>query len=186
MTTVWLIRHGHTVMNGRCYAGRADVPLAPEGRAQARAIAAHLADQCLDVILSSPLQRALDTARALAEVTGCPFQTSMDLVEFDFGALEGRAKGEVALNLRKAHLETPVPGGESLLDVWSRTERVAQWLVRMPPPARVAIVGHYWTNRMLHGHLTKLSLAQAARSHDYRPETGSALCLDLGAMGPDD
>lgn len=58
MTTVWLIRHGHTVMNGRCYAGRADVPLAPEGRAQARAIAAHLADQCLDVILSSPLHRA--------------------------------------------------------------------------------------------------------------------------------
>jgi broad specificity phosphatase PhoE len=179
MTTVWLIRHGLTATNGHSYAGRADVPLTAKGIAQARFIARQLADERPDMIFSSPLQRALDTARPLADSVGCPIHTSPDLLEFHFGALEGRAKCEVALSLRKAHLTTPVPGGESLADLWARTGRVAQQVLHMPPHSRVAVVGHYWTNRMIHGHLTGCSMLQTARARSYRPETGGILCLDI-------
>ena len=179
MTSVWLIRHGHTATSGHSYAGRTDVPLTAEGLRQAEDIARSLGGEPLDAILSSPLQRALQTAHPLADRSGCAITALPDLQEFDFGALEGRCKSEVAVSLRKAHVETPVPGGESLRALWVRTGRVARLAAAMPGGSRIAIVGHHWTNRMLYGHLAGLSLSEAARCRAYRPKTGSVLRLHV-------
>lgn len=183
MTTVWLIRHGQTTTSGHSYAGRSDVPLTPEGHAQARAIAIRMRGQALDLILCSPLRRALDTAQPLSDATGCTITVTADMAELDFGDYEGLPKASLSLNLRRSSLTQPLPGGESLRDLWIRTGRVAGVASAMPPGAHVAIVGHHWSNRLLYGHLAGLQLAEAAASRAYRPKTGT-LCPVVVARSP--
>src|SRR5215471_12106018 len=88
-TTVWLIRHGVPEgMEGRCY-GRLDVALSAEGIRQATAIANYLAGEKLTRIYSSPMKRALETARAIAERHTLGVETLEALSEIAFGDFEG-------------------------------------------------------------------------------------------------
>lgn len=94
-------RHGEATWTGLRYAGRTDLPLTEAGRAAATALAERVATCGLladpaAVIVSSPLVRCLDTARAVAEATGRPVETDPRWVEADFGAAEGCAFEEVA------------------------------------------------------------------------------------------
>ena len=175
---VFLIRHGQTVTSGRTYAGRRDVPLTAHGRDQARRIADQLAGEDVSFILTSPLSRAVDTARPLADRLGLDPVAFPALVEIDFGLHEGRDKASLGLNLRKSHSRTPLPEGESLFDVWERAGEVVD-LLQSAPDAVCALFGHFWINRLLWGRLSGLSFEGACRSHDYRPRTGSCVGLDL-------
>ena len=67
MTTVLLVRHGHTATTGHVLTGwTPGIPLDDRGRAQAAALAARLAPLPLNAIVSSPLERCLQTAAAIA------------------------------------------------------------------------------------------------------------------------
>lgn len=178
---LWLIRHGATATSGLTYAGRSDVALSDAGRAEAQRLAAALSSRPIALILTSPLSRAAETARPLAEALGLAPVAEPALAEFDFGLFEGRAKAELGLNLRKSHARTPVPGGESLWDVWARAGRVVRRIRQAGVPAgvEIAVVGHFWTNRLVLGRCTGLSFDEACRSRAYRPETGSVVRLDL-------
>ena len=177
-----LVRHGATISSGRTYAGRADVPLTDAGHAQARAAADALAARPIGLILASPLSRARDTARPLAERLGLPVLVEPALTEFDFGAYEGRTKDEIGLKLRKAHLTEPIPGGEALIDVWRRAAAVLDRLRADTPGGTEAVaVGHFWINRLIHGHCLGRPFEAACRDRGYRPETGSVRTLDLPA-----
>ncbi len=70
---LYLVRHGRTQLSAQgAYSGRRDVPLTEEGREQARQVAERLQRTGVDTVYSSPLSRAADTARAIAEATGAP------------------------------------------------------------------------------------------------------------------
>lgn len=175
---LFLIRHGETVTSGRTYAGRSDVPLTAHGRMQACDIADRLASEQVSFILTSPLSRAVETARPLADqLRLSPIETA-GLMEIDFGAYEGRDKSSLGLSLRKTHADIPVPGGESLRDVWDRTAEVARLLAGQDA-AVGAVVGHFWINRLLWGRLSGLPFDAACCSRDYRPRTGSYVELDF-------
>lgn len=85
---LWLVRHGETEWSrlGR-HTGRTDIPLTEAGRAQAAAVARKLAGHEFAMVLSSPLARALDTARLAG--FGDRVETTDDLLEWDYGADEG-------------------------------------------------------------------------------------------------
>ena len=91
---VWLVRHGETewARLGR-HTGRTDVPLTETGRAQAIALGVRLAGHPFDLVLTSPLSRAADTA-ALAGF-GDRAIVDPDLREWDYGAFEGRLTAEI-------------------------------------------------------------------------------------------
>ena len=177
-----LVRHGSTETSGQTYAGRRDVALTGEGLAQAEAVAAALASRPVAVILASPLSRARLTGQPLAERLGLPLLEEQALIEFDFGAYDGRSKAEVSLRLRKAHLTTPVPGGESLADVWDRAgavlARISAELARSAGEEAVA-VGHFWINRLIHGRCMGLPFEAACRDRGYRPATGEIRTVAL-------
>ena len=95
-TTTVLLRHGETPLSGeRRFAGRGDIPLTATGLEQAAAAAARLAARGgLDLIVTSPLGRARQTASAVAAATGVPVVVGDGWMETDFGEWEGLSQAE--------------------------------------------------------------------------------------------
>lgn len=181
---LYLIRHGETEGNRQCYIGRQDLPLNEEGRRQAAALASALSEEEISAIYASPLQRARDTAAPLALQHTLNVEVRPALLEIDYGDLQGLVKGAHAFSLRREYLHTPMPGGESVADVWRRVEPFAaelkSELVRGNAPA---VVGHYWSNRVLLDVLAGTALEEVTRRHEYKPGNGSALAIDFEESG---
>ena len=121
---IFLVRHGQTAWSrtGR-HTSRTDVPLEPEGVGQAEAVGGLLAGREFALVLSSPLQRALETCRLAGfgdRAEDCP-----DLVEWDYGEYEGQTTDEILQGRPGWSLWTDgVPGGETAADVGRRADRV--------------------------------------------------------------
>lgn len=139
------LRHGQTISNLRgVIGGSTDDPLTDLGREQARAAAALLKDRPIAAIWHSPLIRAAETARAVAEVTGAPLVPLAGLAERNWGAWEGEDR---AMLVRHA---TP-PGGEG---PETFRDRVREALARIAAPFPVLIVAHSGTAREIHAWLS--------------------------------
>jgi probable phosphoglycerate mutase len=98
-TDIILIRHGETAWNAeRRLQGHLDIPLNGEGERQAGLLAAALASQAIDgidAIVASDLQRARQTAQAVATVLGLPVVTDPGLRERCYGGFEGLLYSEI-------------------------------------------------------------------------------------------
>lgn len=179
-----LIRHAETDGNKTRYVGREDLDLNAVGRQQAASLAAALAHEPIDIIFSSPLSRAVATARPLAEARGLETELRHGLVEIDYGRLQGNAKGDKPFKLRREYRDTPMPGGESLMDVWQRLMPVAAELGGlMLRGATPAIVGHYWSNRMLAAMLAGADFDTSLAADGYKPANASAYAFAFTGGG---
>ncbi len=139
-----LWRHGQTVYNlERRFQGQTDVPLNDLGRRQAAEAAPYLASLRPSAIISSDLSRAMETADALARLTGLPVQTDKDLRERFGGAWEGLTESEIMTRFPVERASWSPPDGESARAVADRAsaalERVADSL---PGGALAVVVGH--------------------------------------------
>lgn len=107
-----LIRHCLTDWNeqGR-WQGRTDIPLNDTGRSQARDFAIILKERSISHIVSSPLQRAFETASIIGSHLSVPVTQEEALVECSFGTLEGLTKKQMATELGHA-----VPGDQDPYD----------------------------------------------------------------------
>jgi alpha-ribazole phosphatase len=123
-----LVRHAEPVDHslGRCY-GRLDVELSPAGRTQSRRLAAALACLPVAAVVSSPLRRARDTARPIAELHGLGVQILEGLSELDFGEVEGMTYDEIAASRPRLYAQwmsapttVAFPGGESYVELQAR------------------------------------------------------------------
>jgi broad specificity phosphatase PhoE len=152
------LRHGQTEWNrlGRIQ-GHTDIPLNDTGREQAQAAARRLASEPIDRVVSSPLARALDTARVAAAHLQRPLHIDGALKERAFGRFEGGMIDD----LKRQHgipLEQPLstilpPDAEA----WDRTREraravVADWLARHPGET-LLFVSHDGLFRALHEQL---------------------------------
>jgi probable phosphoglycerate mutase len=122
MSDLILVRHGETEwsLSGQ-HTSWTEKPLTANGEAQARALAPLLAEHKICLALVSPMQRALDTAK----LAGLDAVVDPDLVEWDYGAYDGRTAADIR---RERPGWTPwtggFPGGETLEDVAARADRV--------------------------------------------------------------
>jgi broad specificity phosphatase PhoE len=173
---LYLVRHGRTAGNGVRYVGWADEPLDEVGREQARALADELAAERVDVVYSSPLRRALDTARPLAERHHVPLRVREELKEVHYGAYQDLRKSETKLRLKRFHRVRPMPGGESLHDVFHRVHGVlAEIESDLGAGRNVAVVAHFWSLRMLAGQVSGLRFDEVLERDDYTPANASVL-----------
>jgi len=149
---IWLVRHGETELTAaRRYSGRGDVPLSAQGRAQAEATAARVADLAgsLTAVVTSPLKRCVRTAEAIADAGGgVSVRVEPDLVECDFGEWEGLTFAEVRERWSdefEAWLASPSvapPEGESFDAVAARVRGVVSRLLVDHRGQTVAVVSH--------------------------------------------
>ena len=97
-TRFLLLRHGQTQLSTqRRYSGRGNPALTDVGRGQAEAAAEYLGKRGgVDAVITSPLQRAYDTAAKAAKALGLDVTVDDDLIETDFGAWEGLTFSEAA------------------------------------------------------------------------------------------
>ena len=143
---VYLLRHGQTAWNvERRFLGASDVPLDDVGRAQANQVAAYFQGLRPYTVYSSPLSRALETARALG-----PPRVVAGLAEMNMGALEGLSAEactarwpELLPAWRDAPAEVTIPGGETLAAVQTRILAAFRGLVAAHRPGeRLVVVTH--------------------------------------------
>ncbi|MGN9782967.1 bifunctional RNase H/acid phosphatase [Nonomuraea sp. ZG12] len=150
-TSLVLLRHGETPLSvERRFSGLGDPDLTPNGLAQATAAAEKLSRDPYrpDVIVTSPLTRARQTAQAVAARTGLDYEVDEDLRETDFGAWEGHTFTEVQrrwpaeLAAWLTDPDTPPPGGESFATVARRVERAQQRLKDTYEGRTILVVSH--------------------------------------------
>lgn len=95
-TDILIIRHGQTAWNQlKRLQGHSDIPLNEKGRLQAAILAETLRDEHLDAIFSSDLQRASETAKAIAKKHRLPVYTDQSFRERCYGICEGMTDGEI-------------------------------------------------------------------------------------------
>jgi uncharacterized phosphatase len=147
-----LIRHGQTDWNLRgLMQGRTDIPLNDTGRAQAEAASALIAGAEWDLVVSSTLGRARETAAILARRLGLPVAGAYDdLVEQDFGAAEGTLVSEIDVRWPGRAFEGKEPESE----VGPRGVRALERIAVEHAGARVLAVAHGTLIRHVLGELS--------------------------------
>jgi alpha-ribazole phosphatase/probable phosphoglycerate mutase len=142
---IWWIRHGQSLWNRENrWQGHSDIPLSDQGQEQARRLGKALRSTPFDLVFSSDLQRARQTA-GLA-LPGHRVVCDARLREVHFGEFEGLTLEEMSEEQRrilKDWLKDPfarrIPAGESLHDV---LRRLQAWLAELPDRGRVAVFTH--------------------------------------------
>lgn len=161
---IWLVRHGATEWSdaGR-HTGRTDLPLTAEGRRGAASVFRVLDRQRFALVLTSPMQRARETARlaGFADAT-----VDDNLVEWDYGDYEGLTSDQI-------HERDPdwtiftgvVPGGETLEQVGARAQKVIDRVASADGPVLL----------FAHGHFLRVLTATAL---ELGPRSGAHFALD--------
>ncbi len=135
MPEIILVRHGETEWNVQeIFRGRADIDLNATGRKQAKLLSQYLNEMKFDVVLTSPLERAMRTAQIIAaEHHGTTVEPEMDLIDIDFGDWQSMSHAEVREKYPEIYnrwLNEPqkakMPRGESLADVRKRALKVVK------------------------------------------------------------
>jgi probable phosphoglycerate mutase len=178
-TITLLLRHGQTPLSAeRRFAGVGDIELTETGIGQAKLAGERLAGRGgVDVILTSPLRRARQTAAEVATATGAPVVTDDDLRETDFGEWEGLTFAEAQqrwpdeVTAWLSDPEVAPPGGESFAVVAVRVRAALARLLDQYTGDTVLVVSHVTPIKML---LTEALLAP--------PEAMYRMHLDVGAL----
>lgn len=160
MTKIILTRHGHVEgIEPRRFRGRTELPLTALGRAEAKAVAARIAEGWRpNMVYTSPMGRCIATGQEIAAACGIPAETVAALNDLDYGAWRWLSDEEVrsawpdlfAAWYARPHLMR-LPGGEALQDLVARTaDALRLVLERHPAPSEtVVLVGHDSVNRAL-------------------------------------
>src|ERR1043166_15052 len=156
-TRVYLVRHGATQLTAEDrFAGSTDVLLSDAGREQARLLGTRLASEQIAAFYASPMSRTLETAKLIAEPHQCPVTPVDGLREISHGRWEEKTRAEVEREFAEEYARwehdpfTFAPaGGETGLDVTARALPALLRLVERHEGARIMIVSHKATIRLL-------------------------------------
>ena len=166
---VVLVRHGETEWSrdGR-HTGKSDIPLTAEGRRQAEALRRELSGWTFALVITSPLQRSMETCRLAG--FGQIAQPRPDLVEWDYGRYEGLTSPQIAAIQPGWSLwRDGGPGGEQPADVGRRADRI---ITEVRATAGNVLI-------FAHGHILRVL---AARWLGEPPAGGQHYALQTAAL----
>jgi probable phosphoglycerate mutase len=143
LPVVYLARHGETAwsLSGQ-HTGLTDIPLTERGERNARRLGERLKGQTFARVFTSPLQRARRTCELAG--FGAVAQVDPDLVEWNYGACEGRTTGDIRKQWPDWHLfRDGCPSGETLAQIGARADRVIARLRAIDGDVLVFSSGHF-------------------------------------------
>lgn len=157
MKHIYIARHGLTDWNLiPKVQGMTDIPLNEGGIKQAYALAEIVKNQDFkfDKILYSPLVRAAETARIVAEVNNIPREVEPRLIEQNFGKWEGwvAPKGETKFHFAKQQFMDSYETGESMMRLGQRVYNLLDDLKNIPTDETYLLVTHGGIARMIHSY----------------------------------
>lgn len=157
---VIIVRHGETDYNAQHrWQGQLDVPLNKNGKAQAEALAKHLANEALDGVFSSDLKRCYDTARPIAKSKNLTVIPDKRLREVHLGLFQGLTRTQIQEVYPHKMMRWDnddsyvITHGESRSQVQNRTFEAWQEIIKRDDMKTVMIVSHGGAIRMM---LTKV------------------------------
>ncbi len=185
MLRLLVVRHGQTDFNAeRRYQGATDVALNATGVRQAEALAQRLSTYEIDVIVASPLERALQTARIVARAVPCDIQVMKHFRERSVGVYEGLTPEEAQARypelweqaITRQLNQAPI-GGETILEVGCRVLEGLGCLKQRHSNETVLLVTHAFVARMIYGIINRVSDEQF---YGYRLENSEIAEYHLG------
>ena len=154
MITLSLARHGQTVENlSRIFQGHLPGPLTEEGKKQAMDLGESLRNIALDAVVSSDLQRVVDTVQLAVGDRQLPWQQTTLLREIDWGPWTGLPVGSVDLS-------NPPAGVETRQMMYDRAGAFLDYLWQHYDGKRVLVVAHGQINRCLEARITGVPLEE--------------------------
>jgi len=161
-----LIRHGSTLDNEQQrYSGQADVPLSPLGESQVALLGQQLAQEPIDIIVTSDLQRAHATGASIAQYHQAPVYEDPAISEISLGAWEGLTFAELRERESEAYygwqnkpLDVRPPGGETIVQLRDRVVRALEFWYTGHAEDTVVWATHGGVIRVLLCHLLNTDL----------------------------
>lgn len=168
MKRIIMVRHGQSETNVRkVFTGQLDVPLTSIGQEQARLMALYLDKYKVDKLYVSPLQRAVDTAKPIAERQNCPQEQTDALKEINSGKWQGLSFEEIAekyphtYEAWRSDMGSAEPdGGETCHQLYDRVTAFFEELLESPEQT-VCLVCHATPIRMMESYIRGGSPAAA-------------------------
>lgn len=174
---LYVARHGQTrwnVENKIC--GRTDLPLTEEGLRQARELSGKVKDLQIDLIISSPMIRALHMAKLLSEGCGAPIMVDERLIEQDYGVFEGRDRQDPEFLANKRQFALRYPGGESMMQMAGRIYPFLQELKKAHSRKTVLLTCHGGVCRVIRSYFQDMTNEEYA---SYSPDNASLEAYEL-------
>jgi len=187
-TLLFTVRHGLTELNrDKRVGGRYDAPLIEEGRRQAREANGSFDGTHFDVVISSPLSRALETAEIIAGVRREEIVVEEGCTERSFGKMEGLTPSQVRERLpqvryvRIGHVDYSLnpPGGETFEQLHERARRFLERMLELHGGKRILLFGHENFLQQLHGVIHGLGPMKSLERAILNCELNQ-FCLDAG------
>ena len=149
-TEITIIRHGETMWNvQKRIQGQRNSKLSENGITQAELVAKALVKREFDVLVSSDLGRAIETAKIINKQLLLPHEYNANLRERSFGIFEGKNFAEIEekypeefLRYKERNPEFVVPGGESIQQMYKRITSEIELVARKFKDQKVLIVSH--------------------------------------------
>lgn len=185
LTRLALVRHGETVWHAdnRYAGGASDIDLTSKGVRQAQSLARWAARHQLAAVVSSPVRRAVETARPSARAIGADLEIVEDLREVDFGVAEGHTVDELTSvdpgmvhRFRSDPVAHPFPGAESPETAAERAAEALRGIARAHAGHYVLVVAH---NTLLRLALCQLLGLPVARYRQLFPRLDNAAITDV-------
>ncbi len=150
MKTVYFVRHGESQANrdGVIAGDGIDSPLTDIGRDQAKSVAEELRSKGIDLVVSSPKSRALDSAKIIANVIGYDSDKIViipELTERNVGEATGMKRDEY---FEREKNGPPITGADSKQEMYEKVKRGLDKL-RALPAENILVVSHNGTGRMV-------------------------------------
>lgn len=154
---LYVARHGQTQYNlEKRICGRADVALTPRGIQQAHMLASIMVPYSVDLILSSPLKRARDTAEIVGEKIGAEVRFDDRLMERDFGETDGTPEATPGFQHQFEQFGYQYPAGETLLHVVQRVYNLLDEIKFRCQDQNVMIISHGGVCRVINSYFNSL------------------------------
>lgn len=140
---IYAARHGQTSWNAQNrILGRTDLELTETGLRQAEKLAETVQSKNIDIILSSPLKRAVQTSEIIAKKLGVPIKIDERLIEQNYGIYEGEDRKNAGFLNNKRNFAYRYPGGESMMQVAYRVYSLIEEIKNTYSDKTVLIVCH--------------------------------------------